>query len=103
MKTRERKLHLRFDPGGPDDAEPLGAIGHVLQQSGLTRSRRATEHQDRALACSGAGQKTIEPLAFLSSADHHELVVCRGAAHAVPAMILWAAPGASRRTPSLRA
>ena len=54
METRERELHLRFDPGGPDDKEPLGAIRRVLEQNGLTRSRSTMEHQDRAFSRPGS-------------------------------------------------
>ena len=44
----ERVLRLRLDAGAAQDAQPVGLLGRVPQQGGLTDAGLTAQHQDAA-------------------------------------------------------
>ena len=48
MQAGKGQLHLRLDPGSPDNCEGCGTLGRVTQQCCLTYPRLAPQHQHRA-------------------------------------------------------
>ena len=69
MDRRERQLHLRLDALDLGDAQARGLPRGVPQQRGLSDTRLATDHQDRALAVASLGEHAVEPSALAGSAE----------------------------------
>ena len=63
MNTRERQLHLRFRPHGPNHRQTR-RVNHVVQQCRLAHSRLTTHHQRPAAARSHILQQVLERVAL---------------------------------------
>ena len=64
LNRRERKLHLRLDPGRPGDPKPAPSLGRVLEQRRLADARFAMHHQHAAAPAAPAVQQPVEHLAL---------------------------------------
>jgi hypothetical protein len=62
------ELHLRLNPDRSHDPKPLGALGKVVQQRGLSDPRLAAHNHDTAVVLARVRQQPVERLGFAAPA-----------------------------------
>jgi hypothetical protein len=69
VERRERKLHIRLDPDGPDHAKVLPGVGRVLEQRSLADPRFTVHDQEPAITAARGLQEAVEHLALAFAAE----------------------------------